>query len=101
MLLLLLQVVNKNIFNADLTKLLGADAFSQAPRLAVQMIDLAEKGRVTALIPPPSLPHPPLKNCPRKNVHAVLLWVFSPPSVAQAGRCTWRAFFTVSACIDC
>ena len=59
MLLLLLQVVNKNIFNADLTKLLGADAFSQAPRLAVQMIDLAEKGRVTALIPPPSLPPPP------------------------------------------
>lgn len=47
-LLLLLQVVNKNIYNAELTKLLGANAFSQAPRLAVQMIELFDKGRVIA-----------------------------------------------------
>ena len=73
--MLLLQVVNKNIFNADLTKLLGAEAFSQAPRLAVQMIDLAEKGRVTAHKPP--LPPFPSLACADMNMHVVLQCTFS------------------------
>ena len=57
--LLLLQTVNKNIFSADLTKLLGQDAFTQAPRLVLQMMDCSEKGKVSPPSPSPVPPCPP------------------------------------------
>ncbi|KAL3142308.1 hypothetical protein ABBQ38_002650 [Trebouxia sp. C0009 RCD-2024] len=37
--------VTKNIFTTDLTKLLGPDAFTHAPRLLMQLIDCSEKGK--------------------------------------------------------
>lgn len=49
--LLLLQTVTKNIFTTDLTKLLGPDAFTHAPRLLMQLIDCSEKGKVRPLSP--------------------------------------------------
>lgn len=62
--LLLLQTVTKNVFTIDLTKLLGPDAFTHAPRLLMQLIHCSEKGKVGALSPPLPGTTPPPSSCP-------------------------------------
>ncbi len=51
-LLNVLQVVNKLVTLADMSKLLGPEAFSQAPRMGLALHSLTDWGKVSLVLGP-------------------------------------------------